>query len=43
MHFVAFGLISAVLSGLYVDYSSGAVGHICNMAGIFIQGQMPIM
>ena len=29
--------------GLYVEYSRHAVGQTCNVAGIFVQGDMPIM
>ena len=27
----------------YVDYSSSAVEHMCDVAGIFVQGHMQIM
>ena len=29
--------------GLYVNYSRSVVGHMCNVAGICIQGNMPVM
>ena len=29
--------------GLYVDSSRTAVGHVCNVAGILLQGHMPVM
>ena len=31
-----FGLVHAVMWGLCVDHSSSAVGHMCDVAGIFI-------
>ena len=29
--------------GLHVYHNNSAMGHICNVAGIFVQGHMPIM
>ena len=33
----------AVMLGVSVDYSTHAVGHMCNVTNIFIHGNMPIM
>ena len=32
-----------VIWALYVDYSRSAVKHMCNVAGIFLQGHIPVM
>ena len=29
--------------GLYVDYRRNSVGHMCNVAGVFVHGHMPLI
>ena len=33
----------AGIRDLYVDHSRSIVGHMCNVAGIFVQEYMPII
>ena len=42
LHFIVF-LISEVMLDLYVDCSNSVVGHMCNVADIFVQGHVPVM
>ena len=43
LQFINIEWICTVMWGPYGDYSKSAVGYICNVAGIFVQGHLPVM